>query len=90
MIALPSLSGNSIPLEARIVSVADYIDALTHDRPYRAACPLHDVLSQVLQESGRHFDPGIVEVITAGPCVDALADSAMRQTAEFRATAAAH
>jgi putative two-component system response regulator len=82
------LSGTAIPLEARIVGVADYIDALTHDRPYRSASPLGDVLAQVIDESGRHFDPDIVAVITSAECVAELADSAMHQTAEFRVNAA--
>lgn len=51
------LAGEDIPMEARIVAVADFFDALTHDRPYRAAVPIPDTLAMVAEESGRHFDP---------------------------------
>ena len=47
------------PLEARIVAVADFLDALTHDRPYRPAWSLEDTLSEIAARSGIHFDPQI-------------------------------
>lgn len=55
------LKGESIPLAARVVGVADVFDALTHARPYRAAWPLADVLSAVYHQAGAHFDPRVVE-----------------------------
>src|SRR6266850_393622 len=51
------LSGNAIPLEARIVAVADVYDALISNRPYRAALPEANVLAMIRQNVGRHFDP---------------------------------
>jgi putative two-component system response regulator len=51
------LSGDAIPLEARIVAVADFFDALTHDRPYRGAWSVESVLDEIRRETGRHFDP---------------------------------
>jgi len=54
------LSGNDILLEAKIISVADTYDAMTSDRPYRAALP-HEVTLQELQDcAGSQFDPAIV------------------------------
>ncbi|MEK7706019.1 MAG: HD domain-containing phosphohydrolase [Myxococcota bacterium] len=56
------LGGGDIPLEARILAVADSYDAMTSDRPYRKALP-HDIAIVELRRcSGRQFDPRIVEV----------------------------
>jgi len=55
------LSGTDIPLPARIVALADVYDALTSVRPYKAAYPPLDSKEMILVESGRHFDPVIVE-----------------------------
>jgi HD-GYP domain-containing protein (c-di-GMP phosphodiesterase class II) len=50
-----------IPIEARIVGLADFIDALSHRRPYREAWPMEKVLKEVESRSGTHFDPQLVE-----------------------------
>jgi putative two-component system response regulator len=55
------LSGDAIPLAARIVAVADVFDALSHDRSYRAAWPLEKVVEHIVNESGTHFDPRVVD-----------------------------
>jgi PAS domain S-box-containing protein len=55
------LVGESIPLSARIVSLADFYDALTHDRPYRRALPRPEVLRMIEEERGRRFDPRVVD-----------------------------
>lgn len=55
------LSGEQIPLAARIFAVVDVFDALTSDRPYRPAWPRERALSYIRAESGRHFDPHVVE-----------------------------
>lgn len=55
------LKGEEIPIEARIVALADFYDALTHDRPYKKAWPVEDALAEVEKQSGCHFDPRIVE-----------------------------
>ena len=44
------LCGEAIPLEARIVGLADVLDALTHRRPYRAASTIAEALSEVMNE----------------------------------------
>ena len=58
---LSGLTGDQIPLSGRIVAVADVFDALTHDRPYKDAWPIEDAVAQIMQESGTHFDPMVVD-----------------------------
>ncbi|MBC8505109.1 MAG: HD domain-containing protein [Chloroflexi bacterium] len=55
------LSGEQIPLEARIFAVVDVWDALRSDRPYRDAWPKDKVLEHIHQQAGKHFDPKVVE-----------------------------
>jgi putative two-component system response regulator len=55
------LAGERIPLAARIVAVADVFDALTHERPYKHAWPLHEAVAEIRQGAGSHFDPQVVE-----------------------------
>ncbi|XYD09843.1 HD domain-containing protein [Methylobacterium sp. NMS12] len=59
------LSGEAIPLSARIVAVADVFDALTTVRPYKAAMPFDEALRCIQDDSGRHFDPACVVTFTA-------------------------
>jgi len=56
------LSGEDIPLEGRIVAIADVFDALTSVRPYKAAWSVEDAVALLHRESGRHFDPRLVEL----------------------------
>jgi putative two-component system response regulator len=56
------LAGRDIPLEARICTVVDFFDALTVDRPYRAAVPNDDVVQMMIGASGTHFDPDVLDV----------------------------
>jgi putative two-component system response regulator len=53
--------GEAIPLVARIVAVADVFDVLTHSRPYKTAWPVQKALDLIDSESGKHFDPRIVD-----------------------------
>ena len=55
------LKGEEIPLEARIVSVADVFDALVSKRVYKGAWTLPDALAHIQAEAGKHFDPAVVE-----------------------------
>jgi PAS domain S-box-containing protein/putative nucleotidyltransferase with HDIG domain len=55
------LKENEIPLEARIFAVVDVWDALRSDRPYRSAWPEDKVRDYIRQQSGKHFDPHIVD-----------------------------
>jgi HD-GYP domain-containing protein (c-di-GMP phosphodiesterase class II) len=56
------LSGERIPLEARIVALADYWDAITSDRPYRKAMPLSKALDVMRIERGQAFDPELFDL----------------------------
>ena len=58
------LAGQGIPLEARIVAVADVFDALTHARPYRGARTIKETLDTILVGAGSHFDPVVVKALT--------------------------
>jgi len=62
---LAGLVGNEIPLPARIVAVADVYDALTSERSYKAAQPPARARAIIAQESGRQFDPVIVDAFHA-------------------------
>ena len=57
--------GEEIPMEARICTVVDFFDAITMDRPYRAAVPNDEVVEMMLLEVGTRFDPGIMDVFLA-------------------------
>ena len=59
---LPSrgLGGERIPLVGRIVAVADVFDALTHERPYKAAWPVGQAVARIRRGSGSQFDPRVV------------------------------
>jgi putative two-component system response regulator len=57
-----ALSGERIPLMARIVAVVDFYDALSHDRPYRGAWAPHRVRREIEAVAGEHLDPRIVEI----------------------------
>jgi putative nucleotidyltransferase with HDIG domain len=54
------LAGRDIPLWARIFAVADAVDAMTSERPYRRAGTLEAAIVELLAQSGRHFDPDCV------------------------------
>ena len=55
------LAGDEIPLGARVFAVADTLDAMTSDRPYRAARPWNDAVTEIVNQAGWQFDPGVVE-----------------------------
>ncbi|HEY9076346.1 MAG TPA: HD domain-containing phosphohydrolase [Anaerolineaceae bacterium] len=59
------LAGEQIPRAARLFSVVDAFDALTSDRPYRPAWRRQDAIEYILRQSGKSFDPQIVEVFLA-------------------------
>lgn len=67
------IAGEAIPLVGRICAVADVFDALTSDRPYRAALPGATACEMVAAETGRHFDPAVVRAFLAQrPAVEAI------------------
>lgn len=55
------LAGEDIPIEGRIVAVADVFDALTSTRPYKAPWPVDKAVDFLAEQQGRHFDPACVE-----------------------------
>jgi diguanylate cyclase (GGDEF)-like protein/putative nucleotidyltransferase with HDIG domain len=57
------LKGEEIPIGARILSAVDYLDALASDRQYRRALPLQEVMQTLTAESGKSFDPKVVDVL---------------------------
>ena len=54
------LSGEAIPLAARIVALADVFDALTSERPYKKAWTVEAAIEHIQQQAGQHFDPALV------------------------------
>jgi putative two-component system response regulator len=56
------LQGEHIPLSGRIVAIADVFDALTHARPYKKAWALDEALMEIQRQSGKHFDPHLIDV----------------------------
>ena len=59
------LAGREIPLAARIFAVADTLDAITSDRPYREARSWQDAAAEIRLERGRQFDPDVVDAFCA-------------------------
>jgi len=57
------LKGEEIPIGARILACVDCLDALASDRQYRRALPLHEAMQEVARQSGKSFDPRVVEVL---------------------------
>ena len=55
------LAGEQIPMNARVFAVADVFDALTTDRPYRVALSFAQARAMIDEQSGRHFDPRVVD-----------------------------
>jgi HD-GYP domain-containing protein (c-di-GMP phosphodiesterase class II) len=55
------VSGEAIPLGARIVMISDTIDAMSTDRPYRKALSFEKVVAELLKYRGIQFDPGLVD-----------------------------
>ena len=58
-----AIAGESIPLSGRIVAVADVLDALTSERPYKRAWTLESAVSHIEAEAGSHFDPAVTRCL---------------------------
>ena len=61
-----ALLGEDIHIYGRIVAIADVFDALTDERPYKKAWKLSEALTLILEESGKSFDPNVVEAFLQG------------------------
>src|SRR5712691_9926838 len=66
------LIGEGIPIGARIIMIADTIDAMTTDRPYRKALSLSKALEEMFRHAGRQFDPKLVELVSKSPSIRRL------------------
>ncbi|WP_265823309.1 HD domain-containing phosphohydrolase [Geovibrio ferrireducens] len=60
------LAGEEIPIEARVVALADVFDALTSKRPYKQAWPFEQAVEYIMNERGAHFDPKAVDAFLEG------------------------
>jgi putative two-component system response regulator len=70
---LEGLHGDEIPLAGRITAIADVFDALTHERPYKAAWDVDRALAEIAAQAGKQFDP-LVAGVFASLDVDMLSD----------------
>jgi len=77
------IRGDEIPLGARIFAVADTLDAITSDRPYRRAAPYTVARAEIERESGRQFDPRVVKTFLSVP--EAVWDEVRQELAETSA-----
>ena len=59
------LRGDETPLSARVFALADTLDAMTSDRPYRRAVGWDGAVKEIVAQSGRQFDPEVVRVFAA-------------------------
>jgi len=66
------LAADRIPMGARIIMVADTIDAMTTDRPYRKALTLQRALDELKKFAGQQFDPRLVELVSKSPSIRRL------------------
>lgn len=58
-----ALKGEDIPIEGRIIAIADVFDALTSKRPYKEAWSIEDTMTHITNQSGKHFDPKLVDLL---------------------------
>ncbi|MBY0376009.1 MAG: diguanylate cyclase [Bryobacteraceae bacterium] len=58
-----NLKGRDIPVGARILAAVDCLDALVSDRQYRKALPIEEAVKHLVEQSGKAFDPAVVEIL---------------------------
>jgi HD-GYP domain-containing protein (c-di-GMP phosphodiesterase class II) len=76
------LAGEAIPIGARVIMIADTLDAMTTDRPYRRALPFERVLEEVRKYSGRQFDPQLAGLVAKSPAIRRLVTAQAHPTGE--------
>ena len=88
------IAGEHIPLEARIMSVVDVFDAMTHERSYRKALSREETIAELERGAGTHFDPAVVKAFLAllkrrsdEPAASAQAASADRRLSSAKVAA---
>ncbi|MDD9901758.1 MAG: HD-GYP domain-containing protein [Alphaproteobacteria bacterium] len=72
------ISGSEIILEARIIAVADIVDSMTSDRPYRKALPVEEALDELKQGRGTKYDPDVIDA-----CVELYTNQQHRLEPEY-------
>ena len=72
------VAGEAIPLGARVIMLADTIDAMTSDRPYRAALGEREVVAELTKMSGRQFDPHLCNAFLKSGAQISLFDAVRR------------
>lgn len=83
------LKGDEIPLQAKIVSVADTFDAMTIDRPYSRGMQLQAALARLRELVGTRYESGVVEALVAACDAGEVANGIVRQMAPIREQQAA-
>lgn len=68
------LAGEAIPMGARVIMIADTMDAMTTDRPYRKALSFDRVVQELVKHSGTQFDPDLVRLVIHSPVIRRLVD----------------
>lgn len=81
------LAGQGIPIGARIIMIADTLDAMTTDRPYRKALPFERVVEEFRKYAAKQFDPHLVEVVIKSPAIRRLVAAETHTPAELIPTA---
>lgn len=79
------LRGDQIPLAARVIALADTIDAMTTSRPYRSGMELTEVRVEIQREIGHQFDPNIALAVTSHHAWDVLTEAVQRARTEYPA-----
>jgi putative nucleotidyltransferase with HDIG domain len=74
------LTGDEIPLESRIIFVADSFEAMTSDRPYHVGTPVDDAVAELRRCAGTQFEPRLVEALVALLEADELPVLALRDS----------
>jgi hypothetical protein len=82
------LAGDAIPIGARVIMVADTVDAMTSHRPYRPALGYEELVSELHRYSGSQFDPTVVEAFLQSGAVKGFLDS--RRSPQWWQDAKAH
>lgn len=77
------LSGDEIPLGARVIALADTIDAMSTSRPYREAMSADTVRDEIDRESGRQFDPRVCRVLLSAETWDEMRREIILATSEY-------
>jgi putative two-component system response regulator len=66
------VTGDMIPLGARILAAADSFDAMTSDRPYRSSMPVTEAINEIIRCAGTQFDPEVIKAFLKTPIVNSL------------------